>query len=213
MRFGKELKASIVQAWRNKYVRYAELKVKLKELRKLYEDKGIPIDLVDEDNVNEMDMPKYLKRDTTLMTIRNDTTHKEFLSHMEQLKISSSHPSMQRDESIIEFVDYPSDQNYIDDEDEGSAESKINNDQQQQQQHNNRYTFTRVATVIEPDLESKIPYINIFEIRAKEREIVVLLEQDIYTVSKFYAQQCRYFAEQHNALIIRIQLLLQKQQE
>ncbi len=41
MRFGKELKFSMVQAWKNKYVRYAEIKAKLKELKKSYEVKLI----------------------------------------------------------------------------------------------------------------------------------------------------------------------------
>ena len=53
--------------------------------------------------------------------------------------------------------------------------------------------FRDVAKVMQSEgrLASKVPRSCSQAIRLKEKEIALMLEQDMYTVSKFYADQCR----------------------
>ena len=82
MKFGKELKASIVSAWRHKYCRYAELKVKLKELKCLYEKHDIGLETASEC------IPPIIRADSLVCDLKGDSSRKHTLkgTHQDLLK-------------------------------------------------------------------------------------------------------------------------------
>ena len=177
MRFSKELKVSKVQAWRSKYVRYAEIKVKIKELKRLYEEHHVAVTPT-APTTSPNHIPPLIEPNTALELV-NDKSLKEYASYMQ-------FDGRCRDESLhseIEFVDTV----------EGT-ERKERDHPVDRASSPFTYRFSTVASVIQSEgrLASKVPQQCAQDIRLKEKEIALMLEQDIYTVSKFYAQQCRY---------------------
>eukprot|EP01084_Bolivina_argentea_P013344 25009_1 len=178
MRFEKEFKTKMVQAWKNKYVRYDELKKHIKQIKSLYEQHHIPLNRGTQTLVSTDDIPSKIQENSLL---KNNINHRTIS------------PSLQNMKSLY---------------------STINLNKKHRDNNQDIYQFNQVATVTEPNLSCKIPVFEtrLYSIKAKETEFVVLLEHDIFTVSQFYAQQCRYFAKQHNALIIQVELIVQKTQ-
>ena len=163
MRFTEEFKTKTVQAWKNKYVRYSELKQKLAELRQLYQEHNL------RNNSINVPIPSQIKEDSLLKDERRHPILKDMTSLYSTIRFNN-----------IKTMG-------------GNKRSRQDS-----------YQFNDVATVVEPDLSSKIPVIDsqLYEIKAKEKEFVLWIEQDIFTVSKFYAQQCLFFAKQHNVCSI-----------
>eukprot|EP01084_Bolivina_argentea_P144033 252805_1 len=129
MKFGKELKASIVQAWRNKYVRYALIKAKLKELKKLYDEHNISINTTTQSLKPEtVDLPKLLHTNTPLQLSniemdalqRDNSTYQqsrtEYERYMHRLKDDTAagqreHGAEDSLDSMIEFIHDPNTSN------------------------------------------------------------------------------------------------------
>ena len=193
MRFEKELRKVMVQAWSNKYVRYTEIKSKVKELKKLYEE----YDFSNDGQTSERSrIPSPIFKASSLP--ESEQSREEFEAATKSLYNNQMDDMLNKRIHLVE--------NSID-------TSTFNRESNEEKQECNEYRFTNIASVIEPDLACKLPTFESKhqDIKFKEREICLLVEQDIFKVCKFYADQCVHFAEQHNALIARVDILRQKQ--
>jgi len=178
MRFGDELKASMVQAWRTKYVRYALIKSKIKELKKLCEARGIPL---------------------------GNDGHLAMTDHMDPA------PAVIDADTSINKMDG---QGGVIEDSQSRSEKMVSVGKKHTSGRHGAVHIRDELTVLEAEgrLEGLVPRCP-QEIRMKEKEIALMLEMDLYTVSKFYAEQCRYFSEQHNRLIARIKMLKERVRE
>ena len=182
MRFGKQLKSSIVPAWRTKYVRYGEIKAKIKELKLLYEEHNVPV--IDNDTArSSFPLPGVIDANTTIIKMERTNIGPTRLP-------SAMEGSMESRKSDTDLEDCHPIGVEPDDHIEPDIMPKSNDD---------KCRFRDVAKVIESEgrLASKVPRSCSQEIRLKEKEIALMLEQDLYTVSKFYAEQCRYVESLH----------------
>eukprot|EP01084_Bolivina_argentea_P313020 542005_1 len=206
MKFGQELKLKMVQAWRDKYIRYDLLKKKIKEIKNLYEEYNVFIESEinnnsispkQSNNKNQKILPDPIQlKDVSAMNLKNYLT-------------SSKNETMSKEEFLSnDDYEIKMDIFYVEMENKDHSDNDIKED-------NQKYLLRGVTKIIQPNLSQQIPSFpnNLQEIHSVEKEFVALLERDMVTVSAFYAKECEYFANQYNALIKKVSQFVKHQNE
>ena len=162
----------------------------------LYQEHNVP--LIDNDTtLHSPPMPDVIDANTSITKI--DSTNKGHAMEGSQDSLRSDmdfedcHPI-----SADDIVSY----GYIDKIGKKEASASVQIKSSRRNTDRCRCRFRDVAKVIQSEgrLASKVPRSCAQDIRLKEKEIALMLEQDMYTVSKFYAEQCRYVSSIHVSL-------------